>query len=189
MKKVFAFLSTLLLTIAMVGVVAAGSHVKAASDKITVDPTLAEDEIPVYIMDSIYSTFPNYYDNEAKSDPNWAGPARMYPWNETRLRVAQIGADGQPTGKYYAVYFAGHTVAVEKDGNAVVGAGKNILFWDVDESGNVIAVKYSDGRKAASGNASDPSLSHMRTNISGKDLEFDPTTLGMNDEGTNFYNR
>ena len=96
---------------------------------------------------------------------------------------------GQPTGKYYAVYFAGHTVAVEKDGNAVVGAGKNILFWDVDESGNVIAVKYSDGRKAASGNASDPSLSHMRTNISGKDLEFDPTTLGMNDEGTNFYNR
>ena len=59
MKKVFAFLSTLLLTIAMVGVVAAGSHVKAASDKITVDPTLAEDEIPVYIMDSIYSTFPN----------------------------------------------------------------------------------------------------------------------------------
>ena len=34
MKKVFAFLSTLLLTIAMVGVVAAGSHVKAASDKI-----------------------------------------------------------------------------------------------------------------------------------------------------------
>ena len=47
MKKVFAFLSTLLLTIAMVGVVAAGSHVKAASDKITVDPTLAEDEIPV----------------------------------------------------------------------------------------------------------------------------------------------
>ena len=29
----------------------------------------------------------------------------------------------------------------------------------------------------------------MRTNISGKDLEFDPTTLGMNDEGTNFYNR
>ena len=61
MKKVFAFLSTLLLTIAMVGVVAAGSHVKAASDKITVDPTLAEDEIPVYIMDSIYSTFPNVY--------------------------------------------------------------------------------------------------------------------------------
>lgn len=189
MKKVFAFLSTLLLTIAMVGVIASGSYVHAASDKITEDPTLAEDEIPVYIMDSIYTTFPNYYDNDANPDPNWGGVSRMYPWNETRLRVAQIGADGQPTGKYYAVYFSGHTSAVDANGEVVVGAGKNVLFWDVDENGNVVAVKYSDGKKASSGAASDPSLSHMRTNISGKDLEFDPTTLGLKDEGTNFYNR
>lgn len=188
MKKVFAFLSTLLLTIAFVGIFAV-SKPAAASNKITEDPTLAKDEIPVYIMNSIYTTFPNYYDNDAVEDANWPGPARMYPWNETRLRVAQLNEDGTPTGKYYAVYFSGHTVAVNADGSLVVGAGKNILFWNVDANGNVVAEKYSDGKKAASGNASDPSLSHMRTNISGQDIEFVPTTLGMGDEGTNFYNR
>ena len=86
MKKVFAFLSTLLLTIAFVGIFAV-SKPAAASNKITEDPTLAKDEIPVYIMNSIYTTFPNYYDNDAVEDANWPGPARMYPWNETRLRV------------------------------------------------------------------------------------------------------
>lgn len=187
MKKVFAFLSTLLLTIAFVGIFAV-SKPAAAANKITEDPTLAKDEIPVYIMNSIYTTFPNYYDNDAVADSNWPGPARMYPWNETRLRVAQLNEDGTPTGKYYAVYFAGHTVAQDANG-AVVGAGKNILFWNVDANGAVVVEKYSDGKKAASGNASDPSLSHMRTNISGQDIEFDPTTLGMGDEGTNFYNR
>lgn len=175
MKKVFAFLSTLLLTIAFVGVFAVKSPV--AAGKITADPTLEEDEIPVYIMASIYSTFPNYYDNEAQEDSNWGGASRMYPWNETRLRVAQFDENGNPTGKYYAVYFAGHTTAVDKEGNMIVGAGKNILFWNVDANGNVVAEKYSDGVRASSGAASDPSLSHMRTNISGQDLEFNPTQV------------
>lgn len=188
MKKVFAFLSTLLLTIAFVGIFAV-SQPTAAAGKITEDPTLAEDEIPVYIMNSIYTTFPNYYDNDAKADETWPGPARMYPWNETRLRVPQLDDNGQPTGQYYAVYFAGHTVAVETSGDPVIGAGKNILFWNVDANGNVVPEKYSDGKQTKSGNASDPSLSHMRTNKSGQDLEFDPSTLGMGDEGTNFYNR
>lgn len=189
MKKVFAFLSMLLLTIACVGLSVKNAPAKAATGKFTIDPTLAEDEIPVYIMDSIMSTFPHYYDNDAKPDSNWQGAARMYPWNETRLRIAQLDDKGQPTGKYYAIYFAGHTVATEKDGQQVLGAGKNILFWDLDDNGNVVAVKYSDGKKAGSGNASDPSLSHMRTNKSGKDITVDPTTLGIGDEGTNFYNR
>ena len=188
MKKVFAFLSTFVLTIALVGVFAAKSPAKAA-DKFTEDPTLLEDEIAVYIMDSIMSTFPNYYDNDAKADPNWQGAARMYPWNETRLRVAQLDDNGQPTGKYYAVYFSGHTTAVDTNGELVIGAGKNILFYDKDDNGNVVAVKYSDGVKASSGAASDPSLSHMRTNITGEDIEFDPTQLGIADEGTNYYNR
>ena len=175
MKKVFAFLSTLLLTIAFVGIFAVSKPATAAN-KITVDPTLAEDEIPVYVMNSIYTTFPNYYDNDAKADENWPGPSRMYPWNETRLRVAQLDEEGNPTGKYYAVYFAGHTVAVD-EGEVVVGAGKNILFWDVDANGNVGAVKASDGAITSGGQASDPSLSHMRTNISGKDITFDPTKV------------
>ena len=29
----------------------------------------------------------------------------------------------------------------------------------------------------------------MRTNITGEDIEFDPTQLGLGDEGTNYYNR
>ena len=98
MKKVFAFLSTLVLTIALVGVFAVNNPAKAA-DKFTEDPTLLDDEIAVYIMDSIMTTFPNYYDNDAKEDPNWQGTARMYPWNETRLRVAQLDESGQPTRK------------------------------------------------------------------------------------------
>lgn len=190
MKKVFAILSTLLLTIACVGVSVKNAPAQAASGKFTVDTTLAEDEIPVYIMNSIMTTFPNYYDNDANPDPNWQGVARMYPWNETRLRVAQLDAKGQPTGKYYAIYFAGHTVATESNGETVIGAGKNILFWNVDENGNVIVEKYSDGKKASSGAASDPSLSHMRTNISGQDITVDPTKVSLGDgEGTNFYNR
>lgn len=188
MKKVFAFLSTLLLTIAFVGMFAV-SKPAAAADKITEDPTLAEDEIPVYIMNSIYTTFPNYYDNDAKADENWPGPSRMYPWNETRMRVAQFDEDGNPTGKYYAVYFSGHTVAVETNGTPVIGAGKNILFWNVDANGAIVAQKSSDGKLAASGNASDPSLSHMRTNVSGQDIVVDPTQYGLGDEGTNYYNR
>lgn len=190
MKKVFAFLSILVLTIACIGVSVKKMPAQAASDKITADPTLAADEIPVYIMNSIMSTFPNYYDNDANPDTNWQGVSRMYPWNETRLRVAQLDENGQPTGKYYAIYFAGHTGAVEKNGEKVVGAGKNILFWNVDTNGNVVAEKYSDGKKASGGQASDPSLSHMRTNISGQDITFDPTKVGLGDgEGTNFYNR
>lgn len=190
MKKVFAFLSVLLLTIACFGLSVKNAPAKAASNKFTVDPTLAEDEIPVYIMDSIMTTFPNYYDNDAQPDSKWQGVARMYPWNETRLRVAQLDAKGNPTGKYYAIYFAGHTVATESNGEQVLGAGKNILFWNVDENGNVVAEKYSDGKKASSGAASDPSLSHMRTNISGQAISFDPTKLSMGDgEATNFYNR
>ncbi len=199
MKKVFAFLSTLLLTIAFVGIFAV-SNPAVAANKITEDPTLAEDEIPVYIMNSIYSTFPNYYDNDAVADANWPGPARMYPWNETRMRVAQLDENGEPTGKYYAVYFAGHTTHLD-DGEVVVGAGKNILFWDYerdeagqikrDEAGNatVVAKKMSDGEYTDSGDASDPSLSHMRTNISGEDIVIDTTKLISGDEGKNFYNR
>ena len=178
MKKVFAFLSTLVLTIALVGVFAVNNPAKAA-DKFTEDPTLLDDEIAVYIMDSIMTTFPNYYDNDAKEDPNWQGTARMYPWNETRLRVAQLDESGQPTGKYYAVYFSGHTTAVDTNGEPIIGAGKNILFYQKNEAGQVIATKFSDGKQAANGAASDPSLSHMRTNITGEDIEFDPTQLGL----------
>ena len=116
MKKVFALLSASALLFTIVAVFATPS-VEAASEKWTVDPTLAEDEIAMYEMNSIYTTFPNYYDNAKVADPFFAGTARMYPWNETRLRVAQFDENGTATGKYYAVYFSGLTQPLDGNGD------------------------------------------------------------------------
>ncbi len=172
MKKVFAFLSTLLLTIALVGI-SAGNAAKAASDKWTTDPTLADDEIPVYIMDSIMSTFPNFYDNEAVSDANYS-TGRDYPWNETRLRVAQFDENGNPTGKYYAIYFAGSSVAINPTtGNPQSGAGKLVYAWINDsETGEVVSGRYDEGKftPADISSISLSSLSHMRVNASDTDV-------------------
>ena len=70
MKKLFALLSAFVLTLAIIGLATKAPVASAADDKWTVDPTLAEDEIPMYEMGSIYTTFPNYYDNAAKPDAN-----------------------------------------------------------------------------------------------------------------------
>lgn len=174
MKKFFAFLSMLLLTIALVGVSAVKKPAVAAG-KITSDPTLAGDEVPVYIMDSIYTTFPNYYDNAAEPDPKWSA-GRMYPWNETRLRVARFDSKtGEATGKYFAVYLPGHTQETNSDGSPLMAAGKSVLLWKKNDSGEVIIAKrdratmYDSGKN---GNAPGPSLSQVRVNVSGEDLEF-----------------
>lgn len=183
MKKVFAILSVLALTIALVGVFGHSTAVKA-DEKFTVDPTLSENEIPMYIMDSIYTTFPQYYDNEAEPDDKWAGPSRMYPWNETRLQFRQMDSDGKFTGKEYAVYYAGSLSGSE------AGTGNNLLFYNVDESGNPVLARMNGG-KWGGGGAMDPSLSHMRTNISGQDITFSPKVLfaESSSEGDTFYNR
>ncbi len=174
MKKFFAFLSMLLLTIALVGVSAVKKPAVAAG-KITSDPTLAGDEVPVYIMDSIYTTFPNYYDNAAEPDPKWSA-GRMYPWNETRLRVARFDSKtGEATGEYFAVYLPGHTQETNSDGSPLMAAGKSVLLWKKNDSGEVIIAKrdratmYDSGKN---GNAPGPSLSQVRVNVSGEDLEF-----------------
>ena len=44
-------------------------------------------------------------------------------------------------------------------------------------------------RSASAGNAADPSLSHMRTNISGKDILFNASDTFSGDEGSSQYNR
>lgn len=170
MKKVFAFLSTLLLTIAFIGLFATNS-VKAAEiaeGKWVEDPNLLPNEDPVYVMGSIYSTYPAYYDNDAVPDEA-PGAYIYYPWNETRLRMAQFDAEGNPTDRYWAVYFA-----AGKDETYKLGAGYNILFWDKDASGNVVAKKSNYGVMSSGGSSYSPSLSTLRTNISGQDLEFDP---------------
>lgn len=170
MKKAFAVMTTMLVALACFGFLTKAQVSAAESKVFTEDPTLAEDEIPMYIMDSIYSTFPNYYDNEEKPDENWQGASRMYPWNETKLRIAQY-ADGKATGKYYAVYFTGSLTHMSGN-DQVPGAGKNILVYNVDAEGKVRLDRIDQGKTYENRNAADPSLSHMATNVSGQDIKF-----------------
>lgn len=173
MKKAFAVMSTLMLALACFGLFSK-TTVAAAEDKtFVVDPTLAEDEDPMYIMDSIYSTFPHYYRMDEKFDEAWQGESRMYPWNETRLRVKQYDlATGQPTGRYYAVYFTGALKHMENN-EKVYGAGKNVLFYTLDDSGAVRLSKRELSTWYHNRNAGDPSLSHMNSNATGQDITFD----------------
>lgn len=209
MKKLFALLSTFVLTLAIVGLSVKSPAQAASSDKWTVDPTLAEDEIPMYEMGSIYTTFPNYYDNAAKADELWGGASRMYPWNETRLRVAQYDETGAATGKYYAIYFSGLTSATNSDGTPAMGAGNNIngYAYEVtkDAEGTVtskvlttVRVKsntYGTDKEKFTYNATpaDPSLSHIRYNFTGEDIVYNGITLatqiGDSSNAMNFYNR
>lgn len=200
MKKFFAFMSTLLLTLAFVGLFTKSTAVAADGEKWTVDPTLAEDEIPMYIMGSIYTTFPNYYDNAAKPDELWGGSARMYPWNEVRLRVAEYDAQGNATGKYYAIYFSGSTTAVNSAGVPIMAAGANVNVIGKNSSGQVTLgrvktdgsgdIDYGTGEKGMA--PMDPSLSHVRVNVAGEDVAFDGLEISQrfgDGNGMNFYNR
>lgn len=217
MKKLFALLSTCVLTLVIVGLaVKAPVAEAAADDKWTVDPTLAEDEIPMYEMGSIYTTFPNFYDNAEIPDPLWAGSSRMYPWNETRLRVAQYDATGAATGKYYAIYFSGLTSNVDGSGNPASGAGNNINGYafkrNANEDGTEGDYVLVDGNKVLTtvrvkantfgtekvkfnygATPMDPSLSHLRFNFTGEDISVDGVALAnsIGDGGNahNFYNR
>ncbi len=201
MKKLFALLSTCVLTLVIVGLAAKAPVADAAaSDKWTVDPTLAEDEIPMYEMGSIYTTFPNFYDNTAKPDDKWGGSSRMYPWNETRLRVAQYDATGAATGKYYAIYFSGLTSAVDSNGNPASGAGNNINGYAYDSEGKLTTVRVKSNTYGTENvkftykaTPADPSLSHLRLNYTGEDIEFDgielAVSIGDNSNAHNFYNR
>ena len=184
MKKVFAFLSVFALTIAFVGFGAKSAN--AAGELITEDPTLNENQIPMYIMDSIYTTFPAYYDYATAGDQKWPGAARMYPWNETRFNCKLIDEEGNFTGKEYSVYFSGGLKATDS------GAGVNLLFYKLDDNGNPVLARMSNGKWDSTGIPMDPSLSHMRTNITGQDLEIDAIpfwSANGSDNGGNMYNR
>lgn len=189
MKKVFAVMSSLLLTIAFVGLLS--TNVKASGALFT-DPyeagALEEDEDPMFIMDSIYTTFPQFYDNAAQPDGAWAGAARMYPWNETKLRVAQLDENGKPTGRYYAIFFSGGLKATD------LGAGNNIMFLDAEvaEDGTVTPVSKRTSTYAKEGweladNPMDQSLSHMAKNISEYDLEYQPTKFYVSNSAATGY--
>ena len=191
MKKAFAVMSAFLIALTCFGFLSKTTVAAADNGLITEDPTLAEDEDPMYIMGSIYTTFPHHYDNAAKPDSAWVGSARMYPWNETRLRVKQYDlATGQPTGRYDAIYFIGN--GKHMNGNdKVYGAGKEIYTYEYEGEGaerRVALIQYDQGkryvRKLGAG-YSDPSASHMITNNAGETIVFDAVT----DKITSIYNQ
>lgn len=183
MKKVFAILSVLALTIALVGMTV--NPAVKADNLFTEDPTITENDIPMYIMDSIYTTFPAYYDYATAGDDNWMGLSRMYAWNETRLQVKQMDSEGNYTGKEYAIFFAGATSASE------AGTGNNLLFYNVID-GNIVLQRMDGGKLGSAGYPMDPSLSHMRKNLSEEDIVFEPISLWSangSSNGGNMLNR
>lgn len=193
MKKLFALLSAFVLTLAIIGLATKAPVASAADDKWTVDPTLAEDEIPMYEMGSIYTTFPNYYDNAAKPDALWGGSSRMYPWNETRLRVAEYDADGAATGKYYAIFFSGLTSATNSDGTPASGAGNNVNGYVKKDDGTLTIARVKTGGFTYDATPADPSLSHLRVNFVGEDIAIDmvevSNRIGDGSNAMNMYNR
>lgn len=135
MKRVFAFISLFAISLVMFGFGTA--NVKAAEEpaegKWVVNPYLLEDEngevveIPMYIMDSIATTFPFHYDRNHTPDDNWGGIARQYAWNGVKTVIPQFDANGA-TGQYYGVYQQGASSGKE------TGIGKMIYttegLWD-----------------------------------------------------------
>ena len=116
MKRVFAFISLFAIALVMFGFGA--SNVKAAAEpadgKWFENPYLLTDdegnvvEIPMYIMNSITTTFPDFFDYEGAKgtefeDKNWGGTVRQYAWNGVKVIIPQFDAEGA-TGKYYGIY-------------------------------------------------------------------------------------
>ncbi|MBQ8292884.1 MAG: hypothetical protein IJX78_03635 [Bacilli bacterium] len=114
MKRVFAFISLFAIALVMFGF---GTTVKAAEPaegKWFENPYLLTDdegnvvEIPMYIMNSITTTFPDHFDYEGAKgteyeDKNWGGSVRQYAWNGVKVVIPQYNAEGA-TGQYYGIY-------------------------------------------------------------------------------------
>ena len=171
MKKVFACLSTLVLMLVAFGLAmnpVAVSAAGVADGKFIVDPTVEEGDIPMYVMNSVYTTFPTLYDNDAQADPDYQ-TGRLYYWNEVKLIIPQFSAEG-PTGQRYTVYSQG-----SYDETLESAAGTKIYLWSLDADGNVVT-----STKTRSGNPDytslygpqfgDVSLSGIRYNVSGKEV-------------------
>lgn len=171
MKKVFACLSALVLMLVAFGLAmnpVAVSAAGVADGKFIEDPTLEEGDIPMYIMNSIYTTFPTLYDNEAKADPDHS-TGRLFYWNEIKLVIPQFSAEG-PTGQRYTVYSQGaYSEELES------AAGTKVYLWTLDEEGNpVTSTKTRSGKPDYTSTYGpqfgDVSLSGIRYNVSGKEV-------------------
>ena len=168
MKRVFAFISLFAISLVMFGFGTA--NVKAADEpaegKWVVNPYLLEDEngevveIPMYIMDSIATTFPFHYDRNHTPDANWGGIARQYAWNGVKTVIPQFDANGA-TGKYYGVYQQGASSGSETGIGKMIytteGLWDNGTFYqDKDEDGEVITEPGGSYNRTS---PHDPSLS------------------------------
>ena len=171
MKKVFACLSALVLMLVAFGLAmnpVAVSAAGVADGKFVEDPTLEEGDIPMYVMNSIYTTFPTLYDNDAKADADHQ-TGRLYYWNEVKLIIPQFSAEG-PTGQRYTVYSQGaYSEELES------AAGTKIYLWTLDEEGNpVTSTKTRSGKPDYTSTYGpqfgDVSLSGIRYNVSGKEV-------------------
>lgn len=146
MKRVFAFISLFAISLVMFGFGTA--NVKAADEpaegKWVVNPYLLEDEngevveIPMYIMDSIATTFPFHYDRNHTPDDNWGGIARQYAWNGVKTVIPQFNANGA-TGQYYGVYQQGASSGSETGIGKMIytteGLWSNGTFYNSGELG------------------------------------------------------
>jgi len=170
MKKVFACLSTILLMLVAFGLVmqpAKLSAVEVEDGKFIEDPTLEEGDIPIYVMNSIQTTFPNLYDANAKKDDNYGGPGRDYYWNEIKFVVPQI-ENNQLTGKQYTVYTQGNY-----DSSKKTAAATKIYLW-VDVDGVPTTATQTGASVSWTGQYpplfGDVSLSGVRYNVSGQEV-------------------
>lgn len=171
MKKVFACLSAFVLMLVAFGLALNPAVVNAAEvadGKFIVDPTLEEGDIPIYVMNSIFTTFPSLYDNEALKDPNY-NIGRDYYWNEIKLVIPQFDAQG-PTGQRYTVYSQGSYSESVKS-----AAGTKVYLWCLDEDGNVVTATQTRGGKYDWTSTYGPlfgdvSLSGIRYNVTGQDV-------------------
>ena len=171
MKKVFACLSAIALMLVAFGFVMQPANVSAAEveeGKFIEDPTLEEGEIPLYVMNSIRSSFPHLYDFNAQADPNY-GLGRDYYWNEIKLSIPQFDENGA-TGNRYSVYTQGTDDAAKK-----TAANTKIYLWMLDDEGNVVTATNNNGTHSYNPEGYGPlfgdvSLSGVRYNITGQDI-------------------
>ena len=169
MKKVFACLSAIVLMLVAFGLFAKPVMVSAEEveeGKFIEDPTLEEGDLPIYVMNSIRTSFPALYDNNAKPDPNYQ-IGRDYYWNEIKLVVPRFEQNA-PTGQQYTVYPQGNYDAKKKS-----SAATKIYIWGMYE-GEVKTGTVTGGTAAYTGQYAplfgDVSLSGVRFNVSGQDV-------------------
>ena len=185
MKKVFACLSALVLMLVTFGLLVQPAHILAAEvedGKFIEDPTLEEGEMPLYVMNSIRSSFPHLYDYNAQPDANY-GLGRDFYWNEIKLVFPEFG-DAGATGRFWSVY----TQGAYEEAIGTAAAGK-VYLWIENQFGEIVPATSTRGSIAwrtekddnypddpASTYAplfGDVSLSGVRYNVSGKPVVMD----------------